>query len=65
MYDNRRKALPWISGPEETRTNDHWGAHPRPNYLSYPSELTYEMPLTTRENKSLNRTYFLQFQPKN
>ena len=29
----------WVtsSGPEGTRTGDHWGANPRPDQLSYPS----------------------------
>ena len=37
MYHDRRKVLPWVDGHEDTRTSDHWGAHPRPNQLSYPS----------------------------
>ena len=37
MCHDRHKALTWVSDPEETQTNDHWGVHPRPDQLSYPS----------------------------
>ena len=36
VYQDRRKALPWVCGCDGTRTSNHWGAHPRPDQLNYP-----------------------------
>ena len=30
-----RYAQGWVGGPEETRTNDYWGAYSRSDQLSY------------------------------
>ena len=40
VYRGSYKVLSWIGGPEGTRTSDNWGAHSRPDHLSYPSGLT-------------------------